>query len=182
MTVRPRYFVAMTVFAIAAALAAAARASAATPLLWGAHVEASIYGYPFEDLRATDTLESRLRKRMAVLGFTRHWQNAADGTWQPFDRARAEAIRQRGAVPMMTWAPGRGTKPDQPDFRTAVIAGGAYDAYLRSFATDVAAYGHSIFIRLGWEMDGWWYPWAEGKQADGTITNGNRPTLRVTRR
>lgn len=44
------------------------------------------------------------------------------------------------------------------------IARGAGDAWLRSYARDVAAYGYPVVIAFGHEMNGNWYPWGYGHE------------------
>jgi beta-mannanase len=48
----------------------------------------------------------------------------------------------------------------------AAIAQGAYDAYLKAYATEVASYGarsgQGVIIGFGHEMNGYWYPWGRG--------------------
>jgi hypothetical protein len=42
----------------------------------------------------------------------------------------------------------------------ASCAAGQYDVHYRNLANNLANYGlHSAYLRLGWEMDGNWYPW-----------------------
>jgi beta-mannanase len=48
----------------------------------------------------------------------------------------------------------------------SAIASGAFDSFVKSFATDVASYGASthqgVIIGFGHEMNGYWYPWGHG--------------------
>ncbi|MDA8186092.1 MAG: glycosyl hydrolase [Actinomycetota bacterium] len=51
----------------------------------------------------------------------------------------------------------------------SIGATGAYDIYFRKLAETLVAYGQgSSFIRLGWEFNGWWFPWAVANQAEAT--------------
>ncbi|MGJ1463557.1 glycoside hydrolase family 26 protein [Clavibacter sepedonicus] len=45
---------------------------------------------------------------------------------------------------------------------------GDHDAYIRSWGADLAKYGGTVYLRLGHEMNGNWYPWSDG-------VNGNAP-------
>jgi hypothetical protein len=52
----------------------------------------------------------------------------------------------------------------------ASCAAGQYDAHWRNLANNLASYGlHWAYLRLGWEMNGGWYPWGapagSGKEA-----------------
>jgi mannan endo-1,4-beta-mannosidase len=55
---------------------------------------------------------------------------------------------------------------DQPRYRLARIAAGAFDSYIRSYAEQVKQFGGPVMLRPFHEMDGNWYPWG------GTV-NGN---------
>ena len=55
-----------------------------------------------------------------------------------------------------------------PEYRLATITDGQHDPALRRIARAVAAYPGPVLVRFAHEMNGWWYPWAEG-------VNGNRP-------
>jgi hypothetical protein len=52
----------------------------------------------------------------------------------------------------------------------ASCAAGQYDVHFRNLANNLASYGlRSAYLRLGWEMDGGWFPWTakagSGKEA-----------------
>lgn len=48
---------------------------------------------------------------------------------------------------------------DPKDISLANIAAGRYDAYLRSYATALKAYGNRVVLSFGHEMNGNWYSW-----------------------
>ena len=73
------------------------------------------------------------------------------GWGQHFDRGFAEAAASHGATPFVQMDPTR--------VSLARIAHGAYDAYLISFARQVAAFGGPVVISFGHEMNGYWYSW-----------------------
>ncbi len=80
-----------------------------------------------------------------------------------------DAVVARGATPLVTWEPwvwGGGTT--QPAYALARIANGEHDAYIRSWADALRAWGRPVMLRFGHEMNGNWYPWSEA-------VNGNRP-------
>lgn len=79
-----------------------------------------------------------------------------------------DAVRKRGAEPVITWEPwdwGGGTI--QPAYSLARISAGDFDGYLRSWATSLKNWGYPATIRLAHEMNGDWYPWAEGVNGNG---------------
>jgi beta-mannanase len=57
-------------------------------------------------------------------------------------------------------------KVNQPQYRLSNIAGGAFDPYIKRYATEIKRYGGPVMLRPFHEMDGFWYPWG------GTV-NGN---------
>jgi hypothetical protein len=72
------------------------------------------------------------------------------GPWSQWVRAKAGRNLILG-VPMLPTS--GGVSLDQ-------CAAGQYDVYWRNLANELAYYGlHWAYLRLGWEMDGSWYPW-----------------------
>jgi beta-mannanase len=57
---------------------------------------------------------------------------------------------------------------NEPDYQLSDVISGRYDTYIREFATKAKAWGHPFLLRFNWEMNGNWFPWAEG-------VNGNQP-------
>jgi hypothetical protein len=85
-----------------------------------------------------------------------------------FPARQLSAVRAYGAIPMLNWASmASPLQVDEPAFRLAAVASGAYDSYIRGFALAAKAWGHPFFLRFDWEMNGSWFPWAEA-------ANGNR--------
>jgi len=134
-------------------------------IYWGAYRENA----PYQTSLVTG-LESEVRRRPAILMWYQEWAGQPD-----FPAADASWLFERGIVPMITWEP---WKPpavfatlvvDQPQYRLARIAGGAFDAYIRHYAEEIRAYGGPVMLRPMHEMDGFWYPWC------GTV-NGNKPS------
>lgn len=82
---------------------------------------------------------------------------------QPAPIADLESVAARGATSVITWEPWRwGGGVDQPAYANARIDAGDHDAYLTEWADALAAWGDTVYLRYGHEMNGDWYPWAEG--------------------
>jgi beta-mannanase len=89
------------------------------------------------------------------------WYQGWAGEWNEFYARGANAIRARGAMPMITWEPWAGSLRDAR-WSLARIANGAHDAYLRSWLRDVARWSHPIYVRPMHEMNGNWTSWSPG--------------------
>jgi Glycosyl hydrolase family 26 len=63
----------------------------------------------------------------------------------------------------------------------ASIAAGRSDAYLRSYADAVIAFGHPAILSFGHEMNGTWYSWGEGHTSPATFVAAWRHVVRVFR-
>lgn len=70
---------------------------------------------------------------------------------EPFDVGFATSAAKHGAVTLVQIAPG--------NISLASIASGRYDAYLRSYAAAIKAFGAQVILSFGHEMNGSWYPW-----------------------
>jgi mannan endo-1,4-beta-mannosidase len=162
---------------VAAALVALATLSASTAsaepesgsapppgsVLWGAYVP----GAPF-DASLLNAFEASTGKNMSIVHWGEPW--VMNGAAQQFQGKQFQAVRNRGAIPMLTWGSWElGKDVNQPAFRLANVAGGKYDAYIRQWAQAAKAWGQPFFLRFDHEMNGWWqFPWA-------VQANGNRP-------
>ena len=83
--------------------------------------------------------------------------------------AELDAVQARGAVPLLTWEPWAwGGGVNQPAYGLDRIAAGDFDAKLREWGQALASWGKPVLLRFAHEMNGNWYPWAEG-------VNGNAP-------
>lgn len=83
--------------------------------------------------------------------------------------AEIDAVRSRGATPLVTWEPwvwGGGV--EQPAYSLDRVAAGDFDAHITQWGQSLAAWGKPVMLRFAHEMNGNWYPWAEG-------VNGNQP-------
>ena len=63
----------------------------------------------------------------------------------------------------------------------ASIAAGSSDAYLRSYADAVRAFGHPVILSFGHEMNGTWYSWGDGHTPPSTFVAAWRHIVRVFR-
>ena len=83
--------------------------------------------------------------------------------------AEMNSVRARGAVPLITWEPwawGGGT--EQPAYSLDRIAAGDFDAQITQWGQALTAWGYPVQLRFAHEMNGNWYPWAEGVNGNQT--------------
>lgn len=95
------------------------------------------------------------------------WYQAWSGDWTAFSPKTADAIRARGAMPMISWEPTAGPVEDRR-WSLRSILDGSHDTYIRRWVRDVAAWGHDLYVRPMYEMNGWWASWC-------AFANGNTP-------
>lgn len=77
--------------------------------------------------------------------------------------AALDSVAARGADSLLTWEPWKaGAGVNQPAFTNASIAAGEHDAYIAEWGAALAKWGGPVYLRYAHEMNGNWYPWAEG--------------------
>ena len=142
------------------------------PIYWGAWIGDQLTGSPPPwDMSAVSQFERRLGKGLSLIEFASPFADCSSTpcSFYRFPTSAMEAIRGYGAIPVLSWS--SASTPAEvslPDFQLSDVIGGAYDAYIRQFAAEAAAWEHPFFLRYDWEMNGNWFPWSEG-------VNGNKP-------
>jgi len=150
-----------------------ATASAApSSLYWGAWLGDQLTGTEAPwDMNAAAKFESQVGKSMSMIHFAAPFADCSRNpcSFYKFPSESMERIRQHGAIPFFSWSSqSTPSSLDEPDFQLADVIDGSYDSYISEFAHEAAAWGHPFFLRFNWEMNGNWFPWAEG-------VNGNQP-------
>lgn len=106
----------------------------------GAYVRAPRW---VDSARAVETFEAAIGRRLSI-------ENQFYGWNQSFPTQLQRADLVSGRIPMITW---KAPSLDE-------INSGSQDALIASRAADVRRFGAPIFIRWGWEMNGYWMEWA----------------------
>jgi mannan endo-1,4-beta-mannosidase len=140
---------------------------------WGAWIGSQLTGTAAPwDMTAVSEFERMVGKPVSMVEFGSPFADcsASQCSYFEFPAKSFSEIRARGAIPFFSWessesVPGGVT---EPNFQLSDLISGAYDGYIRSFATQAKAWGHPFFLRFDWEMNGDWFPWGEG-------VNGNQP-------
>jgi hypothetical protein len=143
----------------------------AAPIYWGATVGIHLAGtQPPWDMRGLDIFEEEVHKKVSLLNFFQPFANCNPTcTFYGFPKTPFESIRQRGAIPVLSWSSQSiPWSKEEPDFQLSDVISGRYDAFITDFATKAKAWGHPFFLRFDWEMNGRWFAWHEG-------VNGNQP-------
>jgi hypothetical protein len=162
---------------VAVALAPAAKAdqNAKQPSsYWGAWIGSQLTGgQPPWDMSSVARFEQLTGKAPSLLEFAAPFADCSSSpcSFYHFPTYEMNTIRNYGAVPFFSWGSQSIPVPanlDEPDFQLADITAGTYDSYIREFAEGAREWGHPFFLRFDWEMNGNWFPWAEG-------ANGNKP-------
>jgi hypothetical protein len=136
--------------------AATARAGAATAPV-NPRFGVTLQGVP-QTLAPLTTLTSSLGVTPGTVMWYEQWSWAAN-----FPAAEATDVARLGAQPEITWEPWNPADGvNQSDYSLASIASGAHDAYLNTWAEQIRSWGGTLRLRFAQEMNGDWYPWAEG--------------------
>jgi cellulose synthase/poly-beta-1,6-N-acetylglucosamine synthase-like glycosyltransferase len=117
------------------------------------------------DLSTVNSFEREIHKHASVVMWYADWQHSAPSLTQ------LGLIERRGSIPEITWEPWdstKGLRAPQPRYALGNIVAGRFDAYIRSWARSLAAFGRPVRLRFAQEMNGDWYPW-------GAHVNGNTP-------
>jgi mannan endo-1,4-beta-mannosidase len=148
-------------FALAAgAIAAPAGAakhrkkSARHSIYWGAYMEGpSTYGSSHQDapwdVGTWEEFQQAARKRVSII----HW--GVPPPWEAsFDRQLSQhrKILRGGALELLDVNSG--------SIPLSEIADGKYDSWILDWARQARAFGHPLFLRWDWEMNGRWFHWA----------------------
>lgn len=91
----------------------------------------------------------------------------------PFSASFAQTAWDHGAYVLVQLQPHGAT--------LASVAAGGSDAYLRSYADAVVAFGHPVILSFGHEMNGTWYSWGYSRTSPATFVAAWRHIVRVFR-
>lgn len=121
---------------------------------------------PEQGLAPLIEVESALNRPVEVVSFYQAW---GDGDHSVFRPEWVQTAASGGRQVLLTWEPWvSGGSATQPDFSLDRILNGSYDAYIKSWARGIRAYGGLVYLRPMHEMNGNWYPWSG-------VVNGNTP-------
>lgn len=146
---------------VAVAVAALFSPSVATAstVYWGAEIRDD-YGYCPQSTAACDTFEANTGKQMSEVRVT-YSVETNTGACTAVPTTNLSNARSRGYVPNMNLALQRlGGGAAQTDWQLADITAGNHDTCLHQTAQAIAAWGHPLWLRMGWEMNiSGQFPW-----------------------
>jgi hypothetical protein len=138
----------------------ATSSSTGSSIYWGAAINGSdtysyhyggTWGNPPWDDTTWNRFESNTGKKAAILS----WSNNAPWVHDfNYFLSLHEKVRARGDLSLISMSSGGVALRD--------IANGLFDSSLRTWAQQVAAWGHPLFLRWDWEMNGNWQPYSPG--------------------
>jgi hypothetical protein len=151
--------------------------AAPVSLYWGASIGDQLSGdQPPWDMGALSQFEGMTGKGLSLVHFMAPFAQCSSArcSYYDFPSKEMEGIRQHGSIPFFSWSSQSiPSSLDEPNFQLSDVIAGTYDSYIEKWATAAKAWGHPFFLRFNWEMNGNWFPWAEG-------VNGNQPGEYVT--
>ncbi len=161
----------------AAGCKAPAKPVTPTSLYWGAWIGSQHTGTEAPwDMSAVTDFEAEAGKQVSLIHFAAPFADCSPSPCpnSPSPTKPMQAVRDHGAIPFFSWSSqSTPSSISEPDYQLSDVISGRYDSYIREFATEAKAWGHPFFLRFNWEMNGNWFPWAEG-------VNGNNPGEYVT--
>jgi hypothetical protein len=135
------------------------------PLYWGATIGDHITGEQAPwDMGAVTKFEQETGKSASLVQFFQPFAECSPGCdFYEFPTSPMESIRTHGSIPVLSWSSQSiPSSLNEPDFQLGDVIEGRYDDFIREFAEEAKAWGHPFFLRFDWEMNGNWFPWAEG--------------------
>ncbi|HEX6782263.1 MAG TPA: glycosyl hydrolase [Solirubrobacterales bacterium] len=138
----------------------------ALPLYWGATIGSHLTGdqAPW-DMNAVASFEAGAGKSASMVQFFQPFAQCggAGCSFYSFPTTPMDDIREHGSIPVLSWSSQAiPSTLNQPDFQLSDVISGRYDEYIAEFAAEARDWGHPFFLRFNWEMNGNWFPWAEG--------------------
>ncbi|MGE5408210.1 MAG: glycoside hydrolase family 26 protein [Syntrophothermus sp.] len=117
------------------------------------------------DMSAVTDFEAETGKPVSLIHFAAPFADCSQNpcSFYGFPSAPMQSVREHGAIPFFSWSSqSTPSSLSEPEFQLADVSSGRYDSYIRAFAEGAREWGHPFFLRFDWEMNGNWFPWAEG--------------------
>lgn len=127
-------------------------------IYWGAWIGSQYTGTeaPWSTAAMQD-VQNEVGKGLSLVNFSSPFATA-NGSYYNFDSTAFANTRNYGAIPFFSW----GSTP----YSDAQVAAGNEDSYITSWAQAAKSWGHPLFLRFDWEMNGSWFPWGVGNNGN----------------
>lgn len=119
----------------------------------------SAKAWEVDDLRQVNQFEQAAQGHAGIVQWFADWEHAPR-----VDLAQLRAVAARGSMSQITWEPwdySKGLRRRQAKYALASIYEGRHDAYIRTWARDLRAFGGPVQLRFAQEMNGTHYPWSQ---------------------
>lgn len=90
-----------------------------------------------------------------------------------FPSSKCTQIHNNGSIPHITWM----IYTSGTTYPLDAVINGSYDSYISGYADQVKSWEHPLFIRLGHEFNGDWYPYGGANNGGGTLNGFGDPAL-----
>jgi hypothetical protein len=149
----------------------AAASQTTEPVYWGAAIGDHLTGEQAPwDMTAVAKFEGEAGKSASLVHFFQPFANCESSCdFYEFPTEPMESVRAHGSIPVLSWSSQSiPSNLNEPDFQLADVIEGRYDGFIQEFAEEARDWGHPFFLRFDWEMNGNWFPWAEGINGNGS--------------
>jgi hypothetical protein len=101
-----------------------------------------------------------------AVGSYTNWSDVPGDDWATV-KPRLDGQNAAGAVPVFSWSTNKAACTETPAVSPdRCIADGTYDAYINTWAQNFKSLPYTVFIRLDWEMNGFWYAFSPGQNGN----------------
>ena len=127
-------------------------------ILWGAWIGSQYTGTEAPwSVSAIDDVQNEVGKGLSLVNFSSPFATSS-GSYYNFDSTAFSNVRNYGAIPFFSW----GSTP----YSDSQVASGGEDGYITNWAQAAKNWGHPMFLRFDWEMNGSWFPWGVGNNGN----------------
>jgi Glycosyl hydrolase family 26 len=123
------------------------QAGTAQAMYWGATIDGDVYGQATDapwNQTVWNDFEKDAGRKVTMVQMAQQWGK--------FDTAAFQAVRNRGAIPLVSTGLPQGVT-------LADVANGSQDAVINAWAKQAKTWGYPFLFRPWWEMNGDWYSW-----------------------
>lgn len=133
-----------------------ADAPPASGCLWGALMAGDHYSPEWEkapyQTSTWDTFEKHAGRKVGIVHGGDPWLK-----WDGYGEGATDLVHERGAVPLKSL----GSTVAKNEL--AEVLEGKFDTQIDAWAEAARDYGHTVYLRPWWEMNGFWFPWGRAK-------------------